>query len=285
MTSKRGTGCGTDEGMRFVGTTEIDHHGAAITSLGEAVIDRVLQQLEDHDGQRCRNGGGKSSAVTLDLEAHWSVLRLQSLFDEAHQRTNDLDESDVLTRFARQGLVFEQALGEAQQAGYAEADPSADVDGYDARSKLALLAALAFGERITPGDIFVEGIRRVSVMDFDYAHQLKHTIRLVCSANQTEKGLLIAELRPNGPAEKAGLRGPKLIRERRGIFTIARVDRTAADLIVGLDDQKIANAEDFLSYIEGKSPGDEVHVTVIRDGRKIQVALKLATTDPNDRSE
>ncbi len=102
---------------------------------------------------------------------------------------------------------------------------------------------------------------------------------------QTEKGLLIAELRPNGPAEKAGLRGPKLIRERRGIFTIARVDRTAADLIVGLDDQKIAHAEDFLSYIEGKSPGDEVHVTVIRDGRKIQVALKLATTDPNDRSE
>ena len=102
---------------------------------------------------------------------------------------------------------------------------------------------------------------------------------------QTEKGLLIAELRPNGPAEKAGLRGPKLIRERRGIFTIARVDRTAADLIVGLDDQKIANAEDFLSYIEGKSPGDEVHLTVVRDGRKIQVALKLAATDPNDRTE
>lgn len=102
---------------------------------------------------------------------------------------------------------------------------------------------------------------------------------------QTEKGLLIAELRPNGPAEKAGLRGPKLIRERRGIFTIARVDRTAADLIVGLDDQKIANAEDFLSYIEGKSPGDEVQLTVIRDGRKIQVGLKLAATDPNDRAE
>ncbi|MEI8382499.1 MAG: trypsin-like peptidase domain-containing protein [Planctomycetota bacterium] len=102
---------------------------------------------------------------------------------------------------------------------------------------------------------------------------------------QTEKGLLIAEIRPNGPAEKAGLRGPKLIRERRGIFTIARVDRTAADLIVGLDDQKIANAEDFLSYIEGKSPGDEVQLTVIRDGRKIQVGLKLAATDPNDRAE
>lgn len=102
---------------------------------------------------------------------------------------------------------------------------------------------------------------------------------------QTEKGLLIAELRPNGPAEQAGLRGPKIIRSRRGPFTIAREDRTAADLIVGLDDQKIANAEDFLSYIEGKRPGDQIQLTVIRDGRKIQVGLTLTSTDPSDRTE
>ena len=52
-------------------------------------------------------------------------------------------------------------LAEAQQLGYAEADPSADVDGFDARSKLAILSALAFGEKITPSDIFTEGIRRI----------------------------------------------------------------------------------------------------------------------------
>src|SRR6201999_1786034 len=69
---------------------------------------------------------------------------------------------------------------------------SADVDGYDARSKLALLAALAFGERITPSDIFVEGIRRITAQDFDYAHQLRHTIRLVCGARQTERGLILS---------------------------------------------------------------------------------------------
>ena len=61
-------------------------------------------------------------------------------------------------------------LAEAQTLGYAEADPSADIDGFDARSKLVLLAALAFGEKITPSDIFVEGIRRISPMDFQYAH-------------------------------------------------------------------------------------------------------------------
>ncbi|MBS0202708.1 MAG: trypsin-like peptidase domain-containing protein [Planctomycetes bacterium] len=102
---------------------------------------------------------------------------------------------------------------------------------------------------------------------------------------QTEKGLLIAELRPNGPAEKAGLRGPKIVKSRLGRLAFAREDRAAADLIIGLDDQKIANAEDFLSYIEGKRPGDQILVTVIRDGRKSQVRMTLGSTDAADTVE
>jgi homoserine dehydrogenase len=98
----------------------------------------------------------------------------------------------ILTEMERRGESFDTILAEAQALGYAEADPSADVDGYDARSKLAILSALAFGERITPSDIFVEGIRRISAQDFDYAHQLGHTIRLVCAARQTERGLILS---------------------------------------------------------------------------------------------
>ena len=98
----------------------------------------------------------------------------------------------ILTEMERRGESFETMLAEAQALGYAEADPSADVDGYDARSKLAILSALAFGERITPSDIFVEGIRRITAQDFDYAHQLRHTIRLVCGASQTERGLILS---------------------------------------------------------------------------------------------
>ena len=60
----------------------------------------------------------------------------------------------ILTEMERRGESFDSILAEAQALGYAEADPSADVDGYDARSKLAILAALAFGERITPSDIY-----------------------------------------------------------------------------------------------------------------------------------
>jgi homoserine dehydrogenase len=98
----------------------------------------------------------------------------------------------ILTEMERRGDSFAHILSEAQALGYAEADPAADVDGFDARSKLAILAALAFGERITPGDIFVEGIRRITAQDFRYAHQLGHTIRLVCSAQQTERGLILS---------------------------------------------------------------------------------------------
>ena len=98
----------------------------------------------------------------------------------------------ILTEMERRGESFDTILAEAQALGYAESNPSADVDGFDARSKLAILSALAFGERITPSDIFVEGIRRITAQDFDYAHQLGHTIRLVCSARQTEQGLILS---------------------------------------------------------------------------------------------
>jgi S1-C subfamily serine protease len=101
---------------------------------------------------------------------------------------------------------------------------------------------------------------------------------------QTDKGLLIAEVRPGGPAERAGLRGPKITRSRLP-FSMKGEDRSAADLIVAIDDQKIVTAEDFLSYIEEKRPGDEITLTVVREGRRIQVPLQLVTTEPIERTE
>lgn len=102
----------------------------------------------------------------------------------------------ILTEIESRGESFDQVLKEAQKAGYAEADPSADVDGRDACSKLAILSALAFGERIVPGDIHTEGIRRITPVDFEYAHQLHHTIRLIAAARQTPAGLILS-VRPS----------------------------------------------------------------------------------------
>jgi homoserine dehydrogenase len=98
----------------------------------------------------------------------------------------------ILTEMERREANLDEVLAEAQRLGYAEADPSADIDGYDARSKLAILSALAFGEKITPSDIFTEGIRRISPVDFEYAHRLGHTIRLLCAAGQTPEGLTLS---------------------------------------------------------------------------------------------
>lgn len=98
----------------------------------------------------------------------------------------------ILTEMERRGDSFDTVLAEAQALGYAEADPSADVDGYDARSKLALLAALAYGVHVSPADIFVQGIRRIQQVDFEYAHRLGQTVRLIASAEQTPEGLLLS---------------------------------------------------------------------------------------------
>ena len=113
--------------------------------------------------------------------------RIQSLYGILNGTSNY-----ILTQMEQRGADFAEVLAEAQRLGYAEADPSADVDGYDARSKLAILAALAFGEKITPSDIFTEGIRRIRPLDFDYAHKLGQTIRLLCTARQTPEGLLLS---------------------------------------------------------------------------------------------
>jgi S1-C subfamily serine protease len=96
---------------------------------------------------------------------------------------------------------------------------------------------------------------------------------------QTERGLLIAKLVQGGPAERAGLRGPKVVRERRrqGPFVTESelVDRAAADLIVGVDGKRLTTADEFLSAIESHNPGEEAVITVIREGRLVDIPVLL----------
>ena len=96
---------------------------------------------------------------------------------------------------------------------------------------------------------------------------------------QTDRGLLVAALSPEGPAERAGIRGFKVIRERRrqGPFVaeFERVDRTGADLVVAVAGQAVRTADDFLSAIDSKNPGDQVLVTVEREGHRLDVSLVL----------
>ena len=96
---------------------------------------------------------------------------------------------------------------------------------------------------------------------------------------QTDRGLLVAALAPEGPAERAGVRGFRVIRERRrqGPFVadFERVDRTGADLIVAVAGQAVKTADDFLSAIDAKNPGDQVLFTVEREGHRLEVPVVL----------
>lgn len=95
----------------------------------------------------------------------------------------------ILTEMRAQRRAFDDVLAEAQQLGYAEADPTMDVDGFDAAHKLALLASLAFGSRVDFAGVAVEGIRDISLDDIDYAQELGHRIKLLGSARLSEHGL------------------------------------------------------------------------------------------------
>lgn len=95
----------------------------------------------------------------------------------------------ILTEMRTTGRGFADVLADAQRLGYAEADPSFDVDGVDAAHKLALLTAVAFGTHVDFKSVHVEGIRHVSAVDIDYAQELGYRIRLLGIARRTETGI------------------------------------------------------------------------------------------------
>jgi homoserine dehydrogenase len=102
----------------------------------------------------------------------------------------------ILTEMERRGCPFAVALKEAQEKGYAEPDPAFDIDGYDARYKIAILAMMCFGQAVRVEDIPVEGISRIEHVDFAYARRLNHTIRLIAAARRRDKGRLEILVRP-----------------------------------------------------------------------------------------
>ncbi len=92
----------------------------------------------------------------------------------------------ILTKMSKEGLSFEKALQEAQKLGYAEADPTADIEGVDAARKIAILASIAYHTRVKLQDVYVEGITKISPADLDYAKELGYTIKLLGIASSQE---------------------------------------------------------------------------------------------------
>ncbi len=94
----------------------------------------------------------------------------------------------ILTRMAEEGASYADALADAQSLGYAERDPTADVEGFDAGAKAAILASIAFGVRVVAGDVYREGISGVTAADIAMADRLGYVVKLLAIAEQVETG-------------------------------------------------------------------------------------------------
>lgn len=94
----------------------------------------------------------------------------------------------ILTKMDKEGAGFEEVLKEAQEKGYAERNPEADVEGYDACRKIAILSSLMSGKNVRYEDIYTEGITKITAADFKYAKQMDKSIKLLAMSRDTEKG-------------------------------------------------------------------------------------------------
>lgn len=113
----------------------------------------------------------------------------------------------ILTRMIRAGLTFEQALKEAQSNGYAEKDPTADVDGHDACRKICILSALAFGEHVYPEQVQTQGIRAITLGDVAYADSQGYKIKLLGRGIRQSEGKVCAFVAPHLVAKENPLAG------------------------------------------------------------------------------
>jgi len=102
----------------------------------------------------------------------------------------------ILTKMAEEGWTYAAALAEAQSLGYAERDPTADVEGFDAGAKAAIIATIAFGDRVVAGDVFHEGISNITPSDIEFAGRLGYVIKLLALAERFEDGSIAVRVHP-----------------------------------------------------------------------------------------
>lgn len=161
-------------------------HGKHVVTANKAVIARYGAEIftaAEEAGVyvllEAAVGGG--IPVIQPLKQSLGVNRIKSVTGIINGTTNY-----ILTRMQSEGGEFADILADAQKLGYAEADPTADVDGLDAADKIAILASLAFAGRIKLQDVHCEGIRQVSAADIAYAQKLGFVIKLLAVAKREE---------------------------------------------------------------------------------------------------
>ncbi|HEY6348884.1 MAG TPA: homoserine dehydrogenase [Candidatus Angelobacter sp.] len=182
---------GGTEVAREVVRTSIEH-GKAVVTANKALIAQFGEELFAlADLKRVPIGieatvGGGVPIIRAIAEA-LAADSIQAVYGIVNGTANF-----ILTQMEEHGVQFGEALKQAQVAGYAEADPSLDIDGLDARDKISILARLAFNASLSPDQIPVTGIWQIAATDFHYARRLDSTIRLVAAAERNPAGIIVS---------------------------------------------------------------------------------------------
>ncbi|MBC2458080.1 homoserine dehydrogenase [Clostridium beijerinckii] len=118
--------------------------------------------------------------IIKGIDESLTANKIETLYGIVNGTTNY-----ILSKMELEGADFDDVLKEAQEKGYAEADPTSDIEGYDAQYKLAILASLAFGSKIDVKNVYREGITKIEAVDMKYAKEFKMGIKLLAIAKET----------------------------------------------------------------------------------------------------
>ena len=165
---------------------------SAALAAGKPVVTANKELLANHGAELY--GAAEAAGVDLLFEAAVAgaipIMRplRESLAGEPIKRVMGIVNGTtnfILSRMADDGASYADALAEAQSLGYAERDPTADVEGFDAGAKAAIIATVAFGARVVAGDVYHEGISGITVADIEFAADLRHCIKLLVVVERT----------------------------------------------------------------------------------------------------
>ena len=198
----------TDDPASVVANPEIDvvvevmggidpAHRLVVEALkgGKPVVTANKELLASHGSElyALAEGAGVDLLFEAAVAGAIPIMRLlrESLAGEPITRVMGIVNGTtnfILSRMAEEAMPYGEALAEAQRLGYAEADPTADVEGGDAAAKAAIMASLAFGVRITADDVYREGISSITSEDIEFAGRLDHCIKLLAIAERRDAG-------------------------------------------------------------------------------------------------
>ena len=164
-------------------------NGKSIVTANKLVIakygKRIFRKADENDAQVCYEGSVAGGLpIIRPLQNSLAANRIEKIYGILNGTTNY-----ILTDMSKNNKDFDESLKNAQDLGFAEADPSSDIDGDDAAYKITILSSLAFERFVDVRDVYVEGIRKIKSTDLELAHEMGYVIKLLAIAKNGNDGI------------------------------------------------------------------------------------------------